>query len=117
LGRLWFFFLGGTGKGKWRRQVTFSMVCFFTGQCEFPNNPFYGIYYILSSGGFATVSSDHREGAPGPRRPGQTRALLKFRQPDDLFHTMKTVKGLVHLVPSRTPRSSGYGVLCTCGLC
>ncbi len=31
-----------------------------------------------------------------------------------LFHTLKTVKGLLHLVPSRTPRSSGYGVLCTC---
>ncbi len=31
-----------------------------------------------------------------------------------LFHTPKTVKGLLHLVPPRTPRSSGYGVLCTC---
>ena len=36
---------------------------------------------------------------------------------DDLFHTLKTVKGQLHLVPSRTPRSSGYGVLYTCGLC
>jgi hypothetical protein len=33
---------------------------------------------------------------------------------DDLFHTQKTVKGLLHLVPSRTSRISGYGVLCTC---
>ncbi len=44
-------------------------------------------------------------------------ALFKFRQPVDLFHTLKTVKGLMHLVPPRTPPISGYGVLCTCGLC
>jgi hypothetical protein len=56
-------------------------------------------------------------GAPDPRGPGQTRVLLKFRQPVDPVHTLKTVKGLLHLVPSRTPRNSGYGVLCTWGLC
>jgi hypothetical protein len=67
--------------------------------------------------GFTTSSSDHREGVPDPRDPGQTRVLFKFRQPDDLFHTLKTVKGILHLVPSRTPRSSGYGVLYTCDLC
>jgi hypothetical protein len=26
-------------------------------------------------------------------------------------NTLKTMKGILHLVPSRTPRSSGYGVL------
>jgi hypothetical protein len=41
----------------------------------------------------------------------------KFRQPDDFFHTLQTVQGLLHLVPSWTPRRSGYGVLYTCGLC
>ncbi len=30
-----------------------------------------------------------------------------------LFHTLTTVKGLLHLVPPRTPRSRGYGVLYT----
>jgi hypothetical protein len=35
----------------------------------------------------------------------------------ELFHVLKTVKGMMHLVPSRTPQSSGYGVWCTCGLC
>jgi hypothetical protein len=34
-----------------------------------------------------------------------------------LSDLLKTVKGLLHLVPPRTPRSSGYGVLYTCGLC
>jgi hypothetical protein len=33
-----------------------------------------------------------------------TRVLFKFRQPDHLFNTLKSVKGLLHLVPSRTPR-------------
>jgi hypothetical protein len=54
---------------------------------------------------------------PDPRGPGQTRTLFKFRQPADFFHTLKTVRRLIHIVPSRTPRSSGYGVLFTCGLC
>ena len=30
------------------------------------------------------------DGVPDPRCPGQTRALFKFRQPDDLYHTLKT---------------------------
>jgi hypothetical protein len=59
-------------------------------------------------------------GTPDPRCPGQTHVMFKF---DTLttssikFHAMKTVKGMLHLVPSRTPRNSGYGVLCTWGLC
>jgi hypothetical protein len=43
------------------------------------------------------------DGAPDPRCPGQTRAMFKFRQPDDLFHALKTVKGLLLLVPPPTP--------------
>jgi hypothetical protein len=39
--------------------------------------------------------------------PGQTRVLFKLRQPVDLVHTLKTVKELLLLVPSQTPRSSG----------
>ena len=56
-------------------------------------------------------------GGPDPRCPGQTRVMFRLRQPVDPFHALKTVKGLLYLVPSRTPRSSGYGVLCTCVLC
>jgi hypothetical protein len=83
------------------------------------NSPiFYVIYYILNSGGFAaSCLQTITDGVPDPRYPGQTRVMFKFRQPDDLFHTLKTVKELLHHVPPRTPRSSGYGVLCTCGLC
>ena len=49
-------------------------------------------------------------GVPDPRCPGQVRALFRLREPVDLVHTLKTVKGLLLLVPSRTPRSSGYDV-------
>ena len=36
--------------------------------------------------------------------------LFGLRQPVDRIHALKTVKGLLLLVPSRTPRSSGYDV-------
>ncbi len=48
------------------------------GRHEVPNSPLYVIYYIMNSGGFPVVSSDHREGSPGPRCPGPTCVLLKF---------------------------------------
>jgi hypothetical protein len=68
------------------------------------------ILYIEQCRFHCGMPSDYREGVPGPRYPGQTRALFKFRQPNDLFHTLKTVTGLLHLVPPRTPRNSGYDV-------
>ncbi len=71
------FFLGGVGEGKRRLQGTLSMVCFFAGRHEFPNCPFFVIYYILSSGGFSTSSSDHLEGTPGPRRTGQSTCAVQ----------------------------------------
>jgi hypothetical protein len=50
------FFLGVTGEGKRKLQVTYWWVV-FAGRHEFPNNPFYVIskYYILISGGFSTA--------------------------------------------------------------
>ncbi len=36
--------------------------------------------------------------------------MFGFRQPVDLVHTLKTVKGLLFLVPPQTPRRSGYDV-------
>jgi len=35
---------------------------------------------------------------------GSARALFRFRQPVNLFTTLKTVKGLLYLVPPRTSR-------------
>ena len=82
------FFLEGVGEGKRRLQDTFSM----------------HLQTIV-------------KGPPVRDALGIMRTLFNLRQPVDLFHTLKTVKGLLHLVPSRTPRRSGYGVLSTCGLC
>ena len=45
-----------------------------------------------------------------PRLPWADACAVRLRQPVDLVHTLKTVKGLLLLVPSRTPRSSGYDV-------
>ncbi len=56
----WFFSWGsGRGRGDSRSRSAFS------GRHEFPNIPFYVLYYIMSSGGFSTSSSDHHEGPPG----------------------------------------------------
>ena len=81
-------------------------------------DPFFMLYIIYCSVEVSLLhDSGHREKCLRHRCPGQTRAMFKLRQPVDLFTTLKTVKGLLYLVPSRTPRSSGYGVLCTCALC
>ncbi len=45
-------FLEGEGEGERKLQITFRMVCFSDGRRESPNNPFYVIHYILTSGGF-----------------------------------------------------------------
>jgi hypothetical protein len=106
-------FVGGSG-GERETDRVCSTGSVFAGQHTFLNNPiFYVIYYRLNSGDFV---SDHREKCPRPRHPGQTCVLFKCRQVDDLFHTLNPVKGMVHIVPPRTPRNSGYGVLYTCGL-
>ncbi len=110
------FFLGGRGRG--RGTPGHVLPRRFRRTTRVPNSPVYVIYYMLSSGGFAAACLQAiAKGVLDPRCPGQTRALFKLRQPVDLFHALKTVKGLLHLVPPRTPRSSGYGVLCTCGSC
>ena len=71
----------------------------------------YVIYYMLNSGGFAaSCLRPSRRGSSILDCPGQTRALLRLQQPVDLVHVLKTVKGLLLLVPPRTPRSSGYDV-------
>jgi hypothetical protein len=50
------------------------------------------------------------KGVLDPRLPWADTCAVRLRQPVDLVHELKTVKGLLLLVPSRTPRSSGYDV-------
>jgi hypothetical protein len=111
-------FLGGAGEGKRKPQGTSSMVVFrCTTRVDKQDHFLCYILYIEQWGFRCIMLETIGNGVRGPRCPGQTCAQLKCRQLDDLFHALKTVKGLLHLVPSRTTRSSGYGVLCTCGLC
>jgi hypothetical protein len=85
-------FLGGSGGGR-ENDRSRSAGSVFAGRRALLNSPI-KICYILymtshiEQWGFRI--SDHR--APDPRCPGQTSALFKFRQPDDLCHTLKTVK-------------------------
>jgi hypothetical protein len=66
---------------------------------------------MLISGGFvAACLQSIAKGVLDPRLPWAERALLDFDDPVDLVHGLKTVKGLLLLVPPRTPRSSGYDV-------
>ena len=58
-------------------------------------------------------ASDHCERTPILDALGSMRCS-SWDISTTLFHTLKTVKGLLHLVPPRTPRSSGYGVLYIC---
>ena len=65
-----------------------------------------------------SMSSDHRErGSSILGRPGQTRAMSRASTTRRPVHTLTTVEGAAAFVPPRTPRSSGYDFLCTCGLC
>ncbi len=76
----------------------------------------YVIYYMLNSGGFAVVClQDIAKGVLDPRLPWADTCAVRLRQPVDLVHGLKTVKGLLLLVPARTPRSSGYDVYAHAG--
>jgi hypothetical protein len=77
-----------------------------------PNSPGCMLYIICWAVGVSLeyVFRSSRRGSSILDCPGQTRALLKLRQPVDLVHALKTVKGLLLIVPPRTPRNSGYDV-------
>jgi hypothetical protein len=114
LGRLLIFFFGGEGEGKRnsRARNAETMRRCFAGRCEFRTAPVCMLYIICWA---VEVSLQHvfrplRRGSSILDCPGQTRALFRLRQPVDLVHALKTVKGLLLLVPPRTPRSSGYDV-------
>jgi hypothetical protein len=118
----WFFFgaLVGGGRGRERDNVRspYNRVV-FVGRLVLSNRPiFYFIYYILRCGGFVvSCFKTIVNVVPRASMTWTDTCALKFQQLDDLFHTWKTMEGLLHLVPSRTPRNSWYGVLYTCVIC
>jgi hypothetical protein len=112
LGGLLIFFLGGRGRGRGTPGHNCRGV--FTGRREFQTTLFmlYIIYYcaVEVSKFRCSMRQTIANGDPDPRCPGQTRVMFGIRQPVDLVHALKTLKGLLLLVPPRTPRSSGYDV-------
>jgi hypothetical protein len=89
-GRLWMDFLGGWGRGR-----GFLWYILYIEE--------WGFHFSMCQ----TIVNDPRSSMTWAA------CAVQSGQIDDLFHTLKTVKGLVHLVPPRTPRNCGYGVLCT----
>ncbi len=64
---------------------------------------------MFHSGGCAAASLQAiAKGVLDPRLPWADTCAVRLRQPVELVHALKTVKGLLLLVPPRTPRSSGY---------
>jgi hypothetical protein len=102
------FFLGERG-GKRKCQGTVRRVGHWTTRAF--KQPHFVIYYMLSIGGFSAVCLQVIvKGVLDPRLPWVGTCAVQSRQPVDLVQTLKTVKGLLLLVPSRTPRNSGYDV-------
>jgi hypothetical protein len=103
LGRTWMFFSGGVGEGKRNSRARLPKP--FRRTTRVPNRPVYVIYYILRSGGFATACLQViAKGVLDPRFFFWVNTCtVRLRPPVDLVHTLKMVKGLLLLVPSRTP--------------
>jgi hypothetical protein len=102
------FFLGGR-EGKRKRQVMVIRVGRWTTRAF--KQPHFVIYYMLSSGGFAAACLQTiAKGVLDPRCPGQCTCSVQASTTRRPVPHMRTVKGLLHLVPPRTPRSSGYDV-------
>ncbi len=89
------FFLGGRGRGRGAPGCVLLRSFCRTATC----------LQVIVKGGSSILG-----------RPGQTRAMFQASTTRRPVHTLTTVE-TVAFVPSRTPRSSGYDFLCTCGLC
>ena len=110
-------FLGGAGEGKRSSRARFAEKFSQNGGLQ---TALVGvIYYMLSSGGFAAacLQAIAKGVSSILGRPGQTSAMFQVSTTRRPVHTLTTVEGLLLLAPPRTPRSSGYDFLCTCGLC
>ena len=110
LGRLLIFFFGGAGKGKRnsRARNAETMRRCFTGRHEFQTALCYILYISQWRCRCRTCLQAIAKAVLDPRLPWADACAVRLRQPVDLVHALKTVKGLLLLVPPRTPRSSGY---------
>ena len=103
-------FLGGEGEGKRnsRARNAETMRRCFAGRCEFQTACLCYILYIAQWKFRCSMRKDIAKGVLDPRLPWADTVAVRLRQPVDLVHALKTVKVLLLLGPSRTPRSSGY---------
>jgi hypothetical protein len=68
------------------------------------------ILYIEQWGFHYNMCQTITNGVPDSRCSGQTRPMLKFQKPDDLFHSLKTMKG--SSAPRSVTDSTDQWVLC-----
>ena len=103
-----FLFLGGRGRGRGSARASTA----FAGRRALSNSPIFLCYilYIEQRRFHCCMLQTIAKSALDLDALGRARALFRLRQPVDLVHTLKTVKGMLLLVPPRTPRSSGYDV-------
>jgi hypothetical protein len=111
------FFLGGRGRGRGVPGRVLLRSFRRTAGSEQPL--FCVIYYMLSSGGFAAacLQAIVKGVSSILGRPGQTRAMFQASTTRRPVHTLDDSGGAAAPRSTRTPRSSGYDFLCTCGLC
>jgi hypothetical protein len=103
-----FFWVGRGGVRESIRSRSTGSV--FDGRHTFLNSPIFLCYILyIDQLGFLCIKFHRIVKSTLDLDNLDRHTLFKSRQLDDLFHTLKTVKGLLYLVPSRTPRSSGYG--------
>ena len=104
-----FLFLGGRGRGRGSARA--STADSFAGRRALSNSPSaYYILYIEQWRFRCCMLQAIAKSALDLDALGNARALFRFRQPGDLVYASIYVKGLLLLVPPRTPRNSGYDV-------
>jgi hypothetical protein len=108
LGRTWMFFLGESGGEE--KLPGHSQQGRSLDDTRFQTAPFCYILYVDQWGFRFSMSSGHREVGPRSSIALDNTCLFRFRQPVDLVHVLKKVKGLLLPVSPRTPRNSGYDV-------
>jgi hypothetical protein len=104
------FFSWGCGEGEEELQVTTAET--FSQDDTSSKQPCLCYILFTSQWGFHCQACLQviEKGILDPRLTWTDTCDVRLRQPVDLVHTLKMVKGLLLFVPSRTPRNSGYDV-------
>ncbi len=106
MGRTWMFFSGGDGGGEEELQGTTAET--FSQDDASSKQPCLCYILYISQWGFRyrACLQAITKGVLDPGLPWTNTFSVRLRQPVDLVHALKTVKGLLLLVPSRTQSES-----------